>query len=151
MEQNSSFDSFELQLTEQARGFLRETAKWAKFLSILGFIAVAFMVLGALAAFAVGGGGANIGPLAAMGPIFGGILFLLLAAFYFFPVMYLYKFSSNIKNAFNNNNTQELTKGFEYLKSHYKFVGIFTVIIIAFYILAIIIGIIAGVGAASSI
>jgi len=151
----SAFDSFELQFTHQAQGFVRETAKWATFLSILGFIFIGFMVLGALSMFAMGsafssmGGG---GPMGAMGMLGGatmGVIFLLMAVLYFFPIMYLYKFASNAKDALNSNNTERLTVAFENLKSHYKFVGILTVIGLAFYILVIIFGIVAGVAGAS--
>ena len=38
MEENSVFEKFELQFDQTAKDFLRETAKWAYFLSIIGFV-----------------------------------------------------------------------------------------------------------------
>jgi len=153
-ENKSAFDSFELQFTVQAQGFIRETAKWASFLSIIGFIAIGFMVLGALAMFALGStlgamGGGAMGAMGMMGGGFAGVIFLLMAVLYFFPVMYLFKFASNTKEALNSNNTERLTVAFENLKSHYKFAGILTIIIVAFYALAFIFSIIGAVAGAA--
>lgn len=148
MDYNSAFDSFELQLNDMAKSFLRETAKWAKFLSIIGFIGIGFLVIFALVMFAMGGslaasGMGAMGGIGAMGGVFGGVLYLLFAMLYFFPIMYLFKFSSSILNAFQNNNTEQLTKGFEYLKSHYKFVGILMAILIGLYALIFIFALLA--------
>ncbi|MEY3444664.1 MAG: hypothetical protein RLZZ519_2945, partial [Bacteroidota bacterium] len=40
-----------LQLSQNSTSFLESTAKWARFLSILGFIGIGFMVLAALLMF----------------------------------------------------------------------------------------------------
>ena len=112
----------ELKLNNLSKEYLRETAKWASFLSILGFIGIGFMVIVALffgtvmSSFSsefggVGGGG-----------IFFTILYLIIALLYFFPVYYLFKFASNMKKALASDNEDSLTAGFEYLKSHYKFI-----------------------------
>lgn len=135
METKSPFEQFdELRIDGAAKTFLAEAAKWTTFLAILGFIGVGFMVLAALAIM-------TIGSRISMGPMGGGawisIIYLALAAFYFFPINYLYKFSSNMKEALRTNNQASLTKSFEYLKSHYKFIGILTIILFGFYILAI--------------
>lgn len=157
MEHNSSFDSFELQFTPVAQGFFKEIAKWATFLSIMGFIFIGFLVLGALAMFAVGGAmGAGdmqgMGGMGMMGMLGGatlGVIYLVIAVLYFFPVMYLFKFASNAKKALSSNNTEQLTASIENLKSHYKFIGILTIIGIVFYVVIFIVAIIAGIGAAS--
>jgi hypothetical protein len=148
MEHNSSFDSFELQFTPVAQGFLRETAKWAKFLSIVGFVFIGFYVLIAFVMFAMGGAiGSQAGQMEGMqgmsGPIglmgIGGaamgVFYLICALLYFFPVLYLYRFASNAKQALLANNTQQLTASFENLKSHYKYIGILMLIMLVFVLL----------------
>lgn len=134
MEYNSPFDSFELQVSSAAADFLRTAAKWAMFLAILGFIGIAFMILGALTMLAAGGAAAGMdspyGAGAAMAPGIMGVMYLVFAVLYIFPVIYLYKFSSNAKEAVNSNNSERLTAALENLKSHYKFVGIATIITI---------------------
>lgn len=158
MEQHSSFDSFELQFTHAAQGYLRETAKWATFLSILGFIVIGFYVIAALGMFAAGGaasemegmeGMQGMGMMGAIGGVGMGIAYLLGAALYFFPVLYLYRFASSAKEALNNNNTEQLTACFENLKSHYKYLGIVTIVGIVLAILAVIM-IIVAFGAAAA-
>ncbi|MCU7613989.1 DUF5362 family protein [Chryseobacterium sp. GMJ5] len=139
METQSPFEQFdELRIDSAAKTFLIEAAKWTTFLAILGYIGIGFMILAALLMMTLG---ASMSSYNSMMPMGGGILFsliyLALAAFYFFPINYLYKFSSNMKSALRNNNQAALTKAFEYLKSHYKFIGILTIVLFAIYIIAI--------------
>jgi hypothetical protein len=64
--------------------------------------------------------------MSSMGSSFGiimAVVYLLLAALYF-PVYYLNKFASNAKIACATNDSDKLTVSFQYLKSHYKFIGI---------------------------
>jgi fatty acid desaturase len=136
-------------LTENSKSFLRGTAKWAYFLSIMGFIGIALLVLLALlmgTLFAklgsLGGG------LAAMGALGGGFItaiYLIIAVIYFFSVYYLYQFASKAKAAFATDNNEQLNASFEYLKSHYKFIGIFTLVITILYSLILGFGIIGGI------
>ena len=142
MEHNSSFDSFELQFTPVAQGFLRETAKWARFLSIVGFIFICLYVLLALMMFAMGGamdaasenmdGMGGMGMMGAVGGAAMGVIYLICALIYFFPILYLYRFASNTLSALDSNNTDQLTNGLENLKSHYKFMGILMCIALIF-------------------
>jgi len=48
MEQKSAFESFELEVGDEIKGYLKETAKWAYLLSILGFVGIGFMVIGGI-------------------------------------------------------------------------------------------------------
>ncbi|MXN90557.1 hypothetical protein GR160_04910 [Flavobacterium sp. Sd200] len=150
-DEKSSFDNFELQLTEQAKDFLRETAKWATFITILGFIGLGFMILMGLFVSAMGSqmaeaqaamGQSSPIPMGALG-----IFYIVVAVFYFFPLMYLFKFASGIKDALNSNNTERLTIAFGNLKSHYKFIGILMIVFIALFVLMFIFGIAAGLAA----
>ena len=135
MEQ-SPFEQFEeLRIDAAAKSFLGEAAKWTTFLSILGYIGIGFMVLAAIVLFAVGSS-ISMGPMA--GGIWMGVFYLALAAFYFIPINLLYKFSSNMKTALRSNDQVSLVKAFEYLKSHYKFIGILTIVLIGIYILAVV-------------
>jgi len=153
LESKSAFDNFELQFTLPAQAFLRETAKWASFLSILGFIFIGLMVVFGLVMFAAGGAMGSLGGGAGMfgalgGATIGGV-YIVIALFYFFPVLYLFRFASSTKQALNTNNTERLTAAMENLKSHYKFLGILAIIMIAIYALVFVFAIVAGVSAAS--
>ena len=139
----------------ELKNHLLETAKWAKFLSIVGFIFVGLIVI---LAFGMGTIMSNAfdnlpenNPAAAM--FQGGmgvgitILYLLFALLYFFPTLYLYQFSSRIKLALYNEQEIDFTFAFSRLKSFFKFWGILFIIILGFYalgLIALIIGVMAG-------
>ncbi len=149
MEENSEIEEFELQLNESAKGFLKESAKWAYFLSILGYIGIGLIVLaaifaGALFAF-IGNLSREMNHIGSMGGSLITALYLLIAAFYFFPVYYLNKFASNAKVALRDNDSKSLAASFEYLKSHYKFIGIMSLVILCLYALIIVFMIIAAI------
>ncbi len=145
------FQSNDLRLDLQAREFLGQTAKWAYFLSILGFIGIGFMVLlaffmGTVMSMISGFSGAE--EASYMGG-FITVLYLVLAVLYFFPVLYLFKFASNMKDALRTNDSDSLTASFGNLKSHYKFLGIMTIVLISIYILIILFAILGGAALAS--
>lgn len=158
MEYNQPLDSGMyngLELETTARDYLLETAKWGKFLSIVGFVFIGLMVVVALFAGAMfsslgslsgleGVEGAD--NLGAIGLLSGGMitgLYLVMAAMYFFPTLYFYRFSTRIKTAVENGSTTDLTAGLSNLKSCIKFWGIFTLVIVGFYALFFVIGIFA--------
>lgn len=128
----SSFDSFELQVTPVAQDFLRTAAGWAMFLAIMGFIMLGFSLLGCLAMFVTGAAGSSAGipfPATTFGVV--GLAFTVLGAF---PVVHLFRFSTRVKRAISEVNTQLLTDSFNSLKQHYLFVGIYLILGIIAYI-----------------
>jgi hypothetical protein len=138
MEDKSQFDSFELQVNETAIEYLKSSAKWSLFLAIMGFVGIAFMIVGAVAIATVGSlTGAAMGGIPEMQTGIA-LLYIVLALLYFFPVYYLYKYASDMKNALNQRDNVLLTNSFGYLKSHHKFLGVSMIVIISLYILVII-------------
>lgn len=135
---DKQFASTELNVSAQSENFLLYASKWANFLAILGFIGLGLMVLGGLIVMVVGSSVAGIGGAPQLGML--GIIYVVMAALYFFPTLYLYKFGIKIKNALATTSQDDLDLGFENLKSFFKFIGIFTIIMIGLYVLAIIIG-----------
>lgn len=131
-----------LKLNNHAKSFLRETAKWTKFLSIVGFVGIGFLVLLAFFGEIVASSLETSDSLSFSmeGGMYLTIFYLIFAAIYFFPVYYLYKFSNNMKKALEINDEDSLTAAFEMLKSHYKFIGILTIIGLSFYVLLFFIG-----------
>ena len=153
MENNdvSQFESLGATLTNESISFLKEAGKWAYFLGIIGFVFIGFMVIGAFSMATIL---SSLGPLGAeaYGRATGSmitVMYLVFAAIYFFPVYYLFNFGKKVKEAFLNNNTELLTESFKNLKSHYKFVGILTVVILGFYVLMLLIVLLGGIGAAA--
>jgi len=140
--ENSAVENFELQLNESAKRFLKEAVKWAYFLSILGYVGIGFIVLlaifaGSLFAY-IGHLSREMGNFGVLEGSFISVLYFMMAAIYFFPIYYLNKFASKAKHALRTNDSESLATSFEYLKSHYKFFGIISLIILCLYALIII-------------
>jgi hypothetical protein len=137
MEQSSNL--FELQVDQRGSAFLREVAKWSKFLSIVGFIVMGLFLL--VMVFA--GAAMSTALSTTYGAAAGSMQLILLAGFiliYFFPCYYLYKFATKMQVALRNNDQDTLNSSFENLKSCFKFMGIFMIIILSIYALAFLIG-----------
>lgn len=133
MEENQNFG---LQLQTAAQDYLRESAKWSMFLSILGFIGIGFMALMAILMTSAMSMMPDVpGPFGAIKGIIS-IMYLVFAILYLFPIYYLYKYADNTKKAINSQNPELLTNAFSNLKSHHKFLGISAIVIISLYILA---------------
>ena len=143
MELKSTYnDPRELRLNSQAKKFLSEAAGWARFLSLLGLVLVGLQALVVLSALLFG----SFSGLS-MGPFEGSVIMLiygLLALFYFFPLYYLFLFSGRAKRAVASDDEMALEDCFGYLRSHYKFIGIIVILMLAVYVLAL-----AGVAAGS--
>ena len=144
----------ELQLTEVIKSNLVEAAKWAKFIAIIGFIGTGFMVIVGLFFGTIMGMVNRLeGTETAALPSFVGavvaVVYILLALLYFFPLKYLYDFSSKVKRAIEITDQNLFSEAILKLKSHYKYIGILMIVMICLYILGIIISIIAGVAAAA--
>jgi hypothetical protein len=137
------------ELNGEIKSYLLETAKWAKFLSILGFIGLGLIVLGLLGMMAAGGAAlsqlenSGLGSLGGAGMGMISLLYIALLALYFFPIYYLYKAADGLQKGIRSGNNDDLTNGFRYFKSHYKFIGIFTIIVISIYLIIILIALFA--------
>ena len=135
MEKNAITELEQLIVNSRSKSFLRETAKWTKFLSIMGFIGIGIIIIFSFFAGTIFENLPNTEPM----PIDLGmtltITYLVLAVIYFFPIYYLFQFSNKMKAALLTKNDETLSDAFEVLKSHYKFVGVLTIIMLSLYAL----------------
>lgn len=147
MDQNNPA-STPLYVDTAVHGYLAESAKWAKFLAILGFIMCGFIVL---MAFFIGtvmklmnpmsgiddltGSGLPITGLA--GGTFLTVLYLILAAVYFIPCLFLYRFADRTQRALLGQDQMLFSSGVHQLKAWFKFMGILAIIGLCFYFIAI--------------
>jgi MFS family permease len=133
-----------IELTPDSITYLSETRKWAKFLAILGFVSMGFLVIFGFffgTFFSELSGQETELPFPSF---FIGFFYLIMAVLYFFPILYLYQFSSLIKKALNYRSKDQLSLAFKSLKSHYRFIGIMTIVIFGFYILILLVAMIVG-------
>lgn len=145
MEQDNSL--FDLSVDGLVKNHLNETAKWGKFLAIIGFIGCALIILIAFYfMFAVSStvseldyyNRQRVSGAAAVG---GGIVYVIMAVIYFFPCLYLLRFSVKMKQALLSDDQALMTEGFKNLKMSMRFVGIVTIVFLALFLLGMLAGI----------
>jgi hypothetical protein len=113
--------------------------KWAMFLAIIGFIVLGlFIILGLIAGtfLKTFGGGESISGIPES-LIF--ISYIILALVYFFPVMYLFRFSKFTSRAILSLDRKYLDKAIKNLKLYFAYIGILIIIILSFYIVVLIV------------
>ena len=134
----------DLQVSSSVKNYLNESARWGRFLAIIGFV---FCGLIAIAAFFIPAiykmlPAFNELPSMAAKSVATGItlVYLLLAVILFFPSLYLYKFSVKMQLALNSLSQNHFEQSFKSLKSMLKFYGVFIIAILSFYVLVFLIG-----------
>lgn len=126
-----------MKISESMKADLLSSAKWAKFLCILGCIGVAFMLIAGLAVMLLGN------KLMAAANLYGmqgivGIGYIITAGLMIYPLMKGFQFANGTKAACLTNNEAELARGFAGMKGYLQFVGILSVIVLVIYGLLII-------------
>lgn len=137
----------QLVLNSKSKIFLREISKWTFFFSIMGFVSIFLIVVIAILMGTVYAPMLDMVAqqqgLQSLGVIVT-ITYLVMGVLYFMPVLYLFKFSKKMKSALLTKNDDILADAFENLKSHYKFIGVLTIIMISLYVLLIGFSLVAG-------
>ena len=130
-----------LSISTVAASYMKQTAAWGKFLGILGFVFTGLMVVFGIV---MAGMMQSLRQDNPVGPYLS-VIYLALGVLYFFPSLYLFKYSTKMKNALETKNSEVLTQAFENEKSMYKFMGIMMIVLLGIYALAIV----GGIGAAA--
>jgi hypothetical protein len=143
-----------LTLNETSIYFLGIIRRWTRIISIIMFLMIGFMILaGILMSVIIKTLIATEIPTPMPFPAGAmAFMYVAMAAIYFFPVYYLYRFSENLGQALETRSEHSLTTALQYLKNHYNFVGVLMIIGIVIMALAVLIAIIAsiiGLGAAA--
>lgn len=111
-----------LQITDEVKTYWLQTAKWAMFFGILFFTLFGLVSLGGLIAIFNGGVGGFVAAIFIIG-LYGAILF--------FPGLYYYRFSTQMKQSLNADDNALLDESFANLRRFYVFFGIVTIVVIA--------------------
>ncbi len=112
---------------------LNQISKWTTFFSVLGFIAVGVLLI--FAAFSGRIFSAMTHYHAKGAALIMSLVYIIMAVIYFFPVVYLYRFSILSRRAIRVNDPNEIVTAFKNLKWHFQFVGIVTIIFLLVYLL----------------
>jgi len=128
-----------IEIEQDTLNHLNSTRKWAMFLAIIGFIFLGLiLIIGLLAgtfltAFSTGQKGLGIPDSLMFVPI------VLMSAIYFFPVLFLFRFSKHTSKAIRNFDKLEFHKAIKSLKAYFAYIGILIIIVLTLYIVVLII------------
>ncbi|WP_316796789.1 DUF5362 family protein [Pedobacter agri] len=130
-----------LVVTEEMRSYLYDITKWAKFLSIIGFVISIFVILAAFSIPALMNSNpavaAQMGQLGSSGTTIVTIIYFVLGLLLFYPSILLNKVANKGKQGILFGDQESLNNAMASLKSLFKFWGSITIAIIAFYFLLI--------------
>lgn len=134
-----------LHVSDTGQQYLKETAKWARFLAIVGFVMTGFIVLAALFAGTLFSTLSAASPGRSNFPTAGiTVVYLIISGIYFFPCLFLLQSSQKLTLALQGGSSEELTVAFEKLKNFFRFVGIMTLVIISMYALILLFMVLGG-------
>lgn len=138
MEEVQTSSLFSLSIDPVTKAHLSETARWARFLAIVGMIGLALMVVFGVfysiwLSTAIGSlynqvgvespsrynAGAAVGSVA---------MFVITALVGFFPLLFIYRFSVQMKAALTSNDQESLNSSFQNLKRYFRYFGVITII-----------------------
>jgi hypothetical protein len=123
-----------IEIGQEILNNLNVTRKWTMFLAIIGFIILGLIIVFGLIAgtfltiFNLSGKGLGVPESLMFLPI------LLLALIYFFPVLFLFRFSKHTSHAVQTLDKKELHKAFRSLKSYFVYIGVLIIVILLCYV-----------------
>jgi hypothetical protein len=138
---NTETKAYYLEINDNIKRYLSNSAQWGKFIAIVGFVGVGIMAVLSVVMIVFGGAFAKLQGVPVSGLIyrFGGIFYLAFTVLYYFPTSFLYKYSIRIKNAVTNDDQLMLDSGFRNLNNLFRFIGIMTIIMLSFVALYLLI------------
>jgi ABC-type multidrug transport system fused ATPase/permease subunit len=138
MENTEASALFSLSIDPVTKANLLETARWARFLAIIGMICLALLVVfGLFYSIWIGSAidrlqtqmsfqtqpGYNRGLAAGSA-----LMFVVMAVIGFFPLLYMLRFASQMKIALYGNDQENLNSSFGNLKRYFRYFGVITLI-----------------------
>jgi magnesium-transporting ATPase (P-type) len=135
----SSLENNKIEVERETLSHLDTTRKWAMFLAIIGFIFLGLIIIiGLIAgtfltAFNAGEKGLGIPESLMFVPV------ILLSVVYFFPVLFLFRFSKHTSHAIQKFDKLELHKALKNLKYYFAYIGVMIIIVFSIYIIVLIV------------
>ena len=150
MQENSSL--FSITIDPVAKEHLAETAKWARFLAIVGFVALVLLTgIGIYACIVLnqfenmyGNESRGVGSVLGLGAA---ITYLVVFLIYIFPIVFMFRFAGKMRQALDSHDQAALNVSFQNLKVCFRYLGIVTIIGIVFVALLLFLGIVGSVAA----
>jgi hypothetical protein len=147
MENSEILDQFQpsstggdgLQIDADMQADLLTASRWGNILAIIGFVITGIgaligliMIVGfsSMSAFGAMPGMEGIAPVM----VGAGIIYMAVLLLYILPLVYLRRFATSMKAAIDGDGSQSLATSFQNLGRLFKFLGIFTLVLIGVYI-----------------
>jgi hypothetical protein len=134
-----------LTLSPESINYLKESRGWAMFIAILGFIGIGLLFV--LALVMIFAGSLMSSQLGFPGGLLG-LVYVVMAVMMLFPTLYLFRYAQRIGTACSQNDQAALDDAMLNLKKNLKIRGIYYIIMIAFYFVAIFVAVAFGVTSA---
>ena len=137
---------FNLNIDPVTKSHLSETAKWARFLAIIGmvflFLSVITAIFGTSAMFS---SMQNIemedGGMSRMMPVVFSVYMIIITVISFFPLLYTLRFANGMRAALRSNDQDLLNRSFQNLKICFRYLGIVAIIFLAITAIILVISI----------
>ena len=146
MEENVSL--FSLSIDPATKAHLSETARWARFLSVVGFVFLLLVVFfGVYSMLMIShyedAFNGYPGQRDIMDSIGAGVavMYIIVSLIAFFPLLFMYKFARQMRNALSSNDQALLNSSFQNLKIYFRYLGIVTIILLVLTMLSMAMGI----------
>lgn len=107
---------------------LRKTRPWVTLIAVLGFVVVAFMLIGSLVIMAVG--------IADISPAFAAV-YGLMAVLYAFPSMYLFRYGRSIKALITGGGDEALGQALEQQMLFWRLLGVSAALLLGLYLVGL--------------
>jgi hypothetical protein len=128
-----------IEIEHKTLKLLDHSRKWSMFLAIVGFIFLGLVIVvgviagSFLSAFGSGKTGLGISEISVF------IIFLIMAVIYFFPVLFLFRYSKHTARAVETLDKMALHKAFKNLKYFFTYLGVLIIMLLALYVAALIV------------
>lgn len=132
-------ESKKIEIGQETLNYLNSAGRWAMFLAISGFIFLGLIIVIGLIAGTFLSAFSNSDIIPGIPELFLILIFFAISAICFFPVFFLFRFSKYTSNALATQNKEELHKAFKNLKFYFVYLGLLLIIVLSFYIIALIV------------
>ncbi len=129
LDQHIELDSDKLRINNSIKENLITAAKWARFLAVMAFVFTGIMGIASLVIL-IAALSSGVSYYIGMG-----LGYMILTIIFIFPGLYLIRFAGSTEKGLKSNKQGEFDYGIENLKSLFKFVGIYTIVLVGVYIL----------------